>query len=79
MSEEEKSNLYVYIFSDLDDDFVFVESKYTLGDLHKLQQENKLLKNKLKEAINYINTTDCCTWDNTSQEDLLEILDNKGE
>ena len=39
MNEEEKSNLYIYTYSDLDDDFVFAETKYTLGDLHKLQQE----------------------------------------
>lgn len=44
MNEEERSNLYIYTYSDLDDDFVFAETKYTLGDLHKLQQENKLLQ-----------------------------------
>ena len=50
MNEEERSNLYIYTYSDLDDDFVFVETKYTLGDLHKLQQENQ----KHKEVINKI-------------------------
>lgn len=44
MNEEERSNLYIYTYSDLDDDFVFAETKYTLGDLHKLQQENQLLQ-----------------------------------
>lgn len=51
MSEEEKSNLYIYIYSDLDDDFIFSETKYTLGYLHKLQQENKQLKEQQKELI----------------------------
>lgn len=50
MNEEERSNLYIYTYSDLDDDFVFAETKYTLGDLHKLQQENQ----KHKEVINKI-------------------------
>lgn len=44
MNEEERSNLYIYTYSDLDDDFVFAETKYTLGDLHKLQQENQQLQ-----------------------------------
>ena len=35
MSEEEKSNLYIYAYSHEDDDYVFMETKYTLGDLHK--------------------------------------------
>ena len=44
MSEEEKSNLYVYVYSDYEEDFIFKELKYTLADLHKLQQENQQLK-----------------------------------
>lgn len=48
MNEEERSNLYIYTYSDLDDDFIFAETKYTLGDLHKLQQENKQLKGSLQ-------------------------------
>ena len=33
-----------------------------------------------KEAIDYIENTDCCTWDNTAHEDLLNLLDiDKGE
>lgn len=39
MNEEERSNLYIYTYSDLDDDFIFAETIYTLGDLHRLQQE----------------------------------------
>ena len=38
MAEKDESNLYVYIYSDLDDDFVFAETKYTLEYLHKLQK-----------------------------------------
>ena len=44
MNEEERSNLYIYTYSDLDDDFVFAETKYTLGDLHKLQKKNQHLQ-----------------------------------
>ena len=44
MNKEERSNLYVYTYSDLDDDFIFAETKYTLGDLHKLQHENQQLQ-----------------------------------
>ena len=55
--------------------------------IHNLITENQQLKEQLeasekarKEAIEYINTTDCCTWDNKSHEDLLDILDiDKGE
>ena len=50
MNKEERSNLYIYKYSDLDDDFIFAETIYTLGDLHKLQQENQ----KHKEVINKI-------------------------
>ena len=46
MNEEEKSNLYVYVYSDYEEDFIFKELKYTLADLHKLQQENQELNKK---------------------------------
>ena len=49
MNEEERSNLYIYTYSDLDDDFIFAETKYTLEDLHKLQQENQQLKEQLEK------------------------------
>lgn len=59
MGEEEKSNLYVYVYSDYEEDFIFKESKYTLADLHKLQQENQELKKQLQEleeqSVNAIN------------------------
>lgn len=48
MSEEERSNLYIYKYSDLDDDFVFTETIYTLEYLHKLQRENQKLKGSLQ-------------------------------
>ena len=54
MGEEEKSNLYVYVYSDYEEDFIFKESKYTLADLHKLQQENQELKKQLEEINNFI-------------------------
>ena len=125
MCEEEKSNLYIYAYSDLVDDFIFAETKYTLGELHKLQKENKILKenaehndkvvdkvnwenqllkkenqklkeqlqqkediiNKAKEYIEKHNETigklyfKCSNMYLLSEikEDLIEILDNKGE
>lgn len=55
MAEKDESNLYVYIYSDLDDDFVFAETKYTLEYLHKLQKENEILKWQQKEFIKWLN------------------------
>lgn len=52
MSEEEKSNLYVCVYSDYEEDFIFKESKYTLVDIHKLQRENRELKKQLEEKEN---------------------------
>lgn len=49
-------------------------------ELEKLKEQLELSENARKKAIEYINTTDCCTWDNKSHEDLLDILDvDKGE
>ena len=61
MNEKERSDLYIYTYSDLDDDFVFVETKYTLGDLHKLQKENKILK---ENAENNDKVVDKVNWEN---------------
>ena len=65
MNEEERSNLYIYTYSDLDDEVIFAETKYTLGDLHNLQKENKQLKEenqelkkKIKQIIEYAYGTD---------------------
>ena len=55
MSEEERSNLYIYVYSALDDDLIFAETKYTLADLHKLQRENQQLKEKLQQKEDNIN------------------------
>ena len=56
MNEEEKSNLYIYTYSDLDDDFVFAETKYTLGDLHKLQQELQKYKSLYENEKEHTDT-----------------------
>ena len=56
MNEEEKSNLYIYTYSDLDDDFVFAETKYTLGDLHKLQQELQKYKSLYQNEKEHTDT-----------------------
>lgn len=79
MGEEEKSNLYVYVYSDYEEDFIFKESKYTLADLHKLQQENQELKEqnqKYKEIIDKaIAHLDLfISSDNLSEYDTLKIL-----
>lgn len=39
-----------------------------------LEQENAKAKGVIDKAIDYIQETDCCTWDNSSHEDLLDIL-----
>ena len=74
MGEEEKSNLYVYVYSDYEEDFIFKESKYTLADLHKLQQENQELKKQLEylRSGEYINQL-------KFERNMLEDLLNKGE
>ena len=74
MGEEEKSNLYVYVYSDYEEDFIFKESKYTLADLHKLQQENQELKKQLEylRSGEYINQL-------KFERNMLEDVVNKGE
>ena len=39
-----------------------------------LEQENAKAKGIIDKAIDYIQETDCVTWDNSSHEDLLNIL-----
>lgn len=81
MNEEERSNLYIYTYSDLDDDFIFAETIYTLGDLHKLQQENKQLKNTInktkKEIEKHLNAKSYSNhkYELFSREYLEELLD----
>lgn len=33
------------------------------------------LKQALNEIKEYVKNTDCCTWDNTAHEDILQIID----
>lgn len=81
MSEEEKSNLYVCVYSDYEEDFIFKESKYTLVDIHKLQRENQELKEQNKKykevidkAIEYINSyDDGCYTDSTCKYKVAEL------
>ena len=66
MSEEERSNLYIYVYSALDDDLIFAETKYTLADLHKLQRENQELKKQLEAK-------------ESQQREFIELLKNEIE
>ena len=77
MGEEEKSNLYVYVYSDYEEDFIFKESKYTLADLHKLQQENQELKKQLENC--YCNRTDCSSRikDSKKYDSLVQKVENQ--
>lgn len=40
----------------------------------RCQEKNKKYKEVIDKAIAYIQETDCVTWDNSSHEDLLNIL-----
>ena len=39
-----------------------------------VDKEKYELQQRIDEATEYIENTDCVTWDNTAHEDLLEIL-----
>lgn len=43
-------------------------------DIECLLNEVQKQKEVIDKAISYIQETDCCTWDNSSHEDLLNIL-----
>ena len=43
-------------------------------DIECLLNEVQELKEVINKAIAYIQETDCVTWDNSSHEDLLNIL-----
>ena len=77
MSEEERSNLYIYVYSALDDDLIFAETKYTLADLHKLQRENQELKKQLENC--YCNRTDCSSRikDSKKYDSLVQKVENQ--
>ena len=77
MSEEERSNLYIYVYSALDDDLIFAETKYTLADLHKLQRENQELKKQLENC--YCNRTDCSSRikDSKKYDSLMQKVENQ--
>ena len=46
----EEDTLYVYSYSEFDEDYVFMETKYELKDVKKLEKENQ----QLKDNWNYI-------------------------
>lgn len=51
----DEDTLYVYSYSDFDEDYVFMETKYELSDVKRLEQENKQLKEQLQQKENIIN------------------------
>lgn len=59
---------------DYTSEFSYKEQKVLWKYIKQLQQENKKYKEVIDKAINYIMNTDCVTWDNSSHEDLLNIL-----
>lgn len=75
MNEEERSNLYIYTYSDLADDFVFAEIKYTLGDLHKLQQENQKYKEAIDNAILELANIDGNLYNSQLSDRICNLID----
>ena len=74
--EKWKSKIgYPFDFKDLAELEIVI--KQFENQIEYLKGQLKRSEKARKEAIEYINTTDCCTWDNTSHEDLLKILDIK--
>lgn len=73
MSKESK------IIKDLKERNYKLATQYRYKDIRcaSLEQKNQKYKEVIEKAIEYINTTDCCTWDNIAHEDLLNILSIK--
>ena len=44
------------------------------NEMENWKKEAHQYKEAIDKAINYIMNTDCVTWDNSSHEDLLNIL-----
>lgn len=45
----DEDTLYVYSYSEFDEDYVFMETKYELKDVKKLEKENKKLRRQNKQ------------------------------
>lgn len=71
-----ENTYYKYHIKLLDQQISFLKSQ--LEQTNKVLDTAITLKNKyisiIDKAIDYIQETDCCTWDNSSHEDLLDIL-----
>ena len=44
------------------------------NEMNNWKKEARKSEEVIDKAIDYIQETDCCTWDNSSHEDLLNIL-----
>lgn len=44
----DENNLYVYSYSDFEENYVFMETKYNLSDVKKLEKENEQLKKQIE-------------------------------
>ncbi len=88
----DEDTLYVYSYSDFDEDYVFMETKYELSDVKRLEQENKQLKEQLQQKEDIINKAIKLIHNHIKEieelklriypkeyYELLEILDNKGD
>lgn len=82
----DEDTLYVYSYSEFDEDYVFMETKYELKDVKKLERENQQLKEQLKQKEALIKKIENIFDDpNNSFSDgcdcrkIEKLLDNKGE
>ena len=72
MTREDYSNYYIQgsdhylIPKDIFDEL--------FNEMENWKKEAHQYKEVIDKAINYIMNTDCVTWDNSSHEDLLNIL-----
>lgn len=46
-----------------------------VDEIYKLHQENKVLKDAIKEVIDYINHASAWDWDSVVSEKLMQILE----
>lgn len=69
----DEDTLYVYSYSDFDEDYVFMETKYELSDVKRLEQENQQLKEQLQNISNEFLKYD---WKTSNKEQIINQLES---
>lgn len=71
--QEKIDNGNNHIFTDISDyEYKTVDA---INCIEEIDKKNTNYKQALNDIKRYVNHTDCCTWDNTAHEDILEIID----